>query len=93
MVDTRADWVKRILWVVVAALAVASVMPRVGAQSSSMAITGATLIDGSGGPAVPDAVIVVTDGRIAVSGPRASVRVCISGREWTSRSSGHATRA
>jgi imidazolonepropionase-like amidohydrolase len=38
----------------------------------TLAISGATLIDGTGGPRVPDAVVVVTDGRITAAGPRAS---------------------
>jgi imidazolonepropionase-like amidohydrolase len=40
-----------------------------------VAIVGVTLIDGNGGPAVPDAAIVVRDGRIAAVGPRRSVTV------------------
>jgi imidazolonepropionase-like amidohydrolase len=56
-----------------------------GAQSSRSSITapadpvvaivGATLIDGNGGPAVPDATIVVRNKRIAAVGPRAQVAV------------------
>ncbi len=48
---------------------------RVHAQARTMAITGATLIDGNGGPAMPDAVLVVADGRITAVGPRAEVAV------------------
>jgi imidazolonepropionase-like amidohydrolase len=40
-----------------------------------VAIEGATLIDGNGGPPVPDAVIVIDGSRITAVGPRASVRV------------------
>lgn len=39
------------------------------------AIVGATLIDGNGGPAVPDVTIVVRGERIAEIGPRATVSV------------------
>jgi imidazolonepropionase-like amidohydrolase len=39
------------------------------------AIVGATLIDGKGGPAVPDAAIVISGTRIVAAGPRASVRI------------------
>jgi len=52
-----------------------------GAQTSTraadtvVAIVGATLIDGNGGPAIPDATIVVRGKRIATVGPRASVKV------------------
>ncbi len=40
-----------------------------------VAIVGATLIDGNGGPAVPNAVVVLSGGRIRAVGPRASVPV------------------
>ena len=46
-----------------------------GAQPSARAIVGATLIDGNGGAAVADAVIVIQDGTIAAAGPRASVAI------------------
>jgi len=39
------------------------------------AITGATLIDGTGGAPVPDAAVIVTNDRITGVGPRASVAV------------------
>jgi imidazolonepropionase-like amidohydrolase len=45
------------------------------AQESVIAIVGATLIDGNGGPAIPDATIVVRGKRIAAVGPRATVAV------------------
>ncbi len=45
------------------------------AQSPVLVISGATLIDGTGGPAVGDAVVVVSDGTITAAGPRATVRV------------------
>src|SRR5689334_13954759 len=48
---------------------------RPSAGDSLVAIIGATLIDGNGGPAVPDATIVVRGKRIAAVGPRASVTV------------------
>jgi imidazolonepropionase-like amidohydrolase len=51
----------------------------VAAQSArapgTIAIVGATLIDGTGGPAVPNTTILVRDGRIAELGPSGSVRV------------------
>lgn len=44
-------------------------------MSNTIAITSRRLIDGTGGPAVTDAVIVVSDGRIRAVGPRASTVV------------------
>ena len=46
-----------------------------GLCAQDTAIVGATLIDGKGGPAVPDAAIVIHGTRIAAAGPRASVRI------------------
>jgi imidazolonepropionase-like amidohydrolase len=40
-----------------------------------LAIVGATIIDGNGGPPTPDGVVVVQNGRIASAGPRASVSI------------------
>jgi imidazolonepropionase-like amidohydrolase len=40
-----------------------------------LAITGATLIDGTGRPPVPDSVILVDDGRIRAAGPRRKVKI------------------
>ena len=45
------------------------------AQNGAIAITGATLIDGNGGPAVADAVVVINGTRIAAAGPRSKVAV------------------
>ena len=67
--------------VAVCALAAASSSPSAqapAAQASASrvtAITGATLIDGTGGAPVPDAVVVITGDRITAAGPRASVTV------------------
>ena len=47
----------------------------VDAQPSTRAIIGATLIDGTGGAVVSDAVVVVQDGTIAAVGPGASVAI------------------
>jgi imidazolonepropionase-like amidohydrolase len=56
------------LWLVVSALA--------GAQAPPVTVfTGATLIDGNGGPAVPDALVVIAGDRIQAAGPRGSVSV------------------
>lgn len=45
------------------------------AQERPLAIVGATLIDGSGGPAVADATVILQDGRILAAGPAADVAV------------------
>ncbi|HXV60897.1 MAG TPA: hydrolase, partial [Vicinamibacteria bacterium] len=45
-----------------------------GAQET-VAIVGATVIDGNGGPPLPEAVIVVDGDRIAAIGPASSVQV------------------
>lgn len=42
---------------------------------STLAIVGATLIDGNGGPAVPDAVVLIRGGVIAAVGTRGTVAV------------------
>jgi imidazolonepropionase-like amidohydrolase len=44
-------------------------------RSGTYAMVGATIVDGTGGPAIRDGVIVVRDGRIADVGPRAAVTV------------------
>ncbi len=56
-------------------LAVASAAGAVQALDAVTAIVGATIIDGNGGPPVPDATIVVQGKRIAEVGFQASVRV------------------
>jgi imidazolonepropionase-like amidohydrolase len=45
------------------------------AQTSALAIVGVTVIDGNGGPPVPNAVVVISGDRIAAVGPRASTTV------------------
>lgn len=40
-----------------------------------LAITGATLIDGAGGPPVADSVVVIDGNRIVAAGPRAKVKI------------------
>jgi imidazolonepropionase-like amidohydrolase len=46
-----------------------------GAFAGTFVIGGATLIDGTGRPPVPDAVVVVRDGKIVAAGPRGQVMV------------------
>jgi len=44
-------------------------------KSGTYAMTGATIVDGTGDAAIPDGVVVVRDGRIAEVGPRASIAI------------------
>ena len=44
-------------------------------RSGTYAIAGATLIDATGKPPVPDAVVIVRDNRIAAAGPRATTAI------------------
>ena len=46
-----------------------------GSHAETLALVGATLIDGAGGPPLADATIVIRNGRIAEVGPRAKVRI------------------
>ena len=50
----------------------ASIRP---AASGTVALVGATLIDGTGAPAVPDATVVTANGIIVAAGPSSAVRV------------------
>lgn len=51
-------------------VAVTTAFSTPGAAPPPMALAGATLIDGRGGPPVPDAVVVMRGGRVACAGPR-----------------------
>ena len=44
-------------------------------RKGALAITGATLIDGNGGPAITDAVVVIDGDRIIAAGPRGQVKI------------------
>ncbi len=66
---TRAPLVSLFLAAVIAACLAAPL----AASAQDVAITGATLIDGNGGPAVPDAVIVIHGDRISAVGARGNV--------------------
>ena len=51
------------------------------AHAETLALTGATIIDGNGGAAIHDGVIVVQDKRITAVGPRSSVSIPAGARE------------
>lgn len=55
-------------------LAVCLIAP-LAMHAQNVAITGATLIDGNGGPALEDAVILISGTKISAVGPRASIRI------------------
>ena len=46
-----------------------------GSRASTLAITGATLIDGTGAAPVEDTAVVIHKGRIVAAGPRAKVKI------------------
>jgi len=46
-----------------------------GTQSNTLALTGGTLIDGTGRASLPDAVVVIRNGRIVATGPRSQVHI------------------
>jgi imidazolonepropionase-like amidohydrolase len=56
--------------------ALADISKRIsGSRAPKMAIVGGTLVDGSGGAAIPNSVILVENGRITAAGPSSQVRV------------------
>jgi imidazolonepropionase-like amidohydrolase len=46
-----------------------------GSHDSTLAIVGATLIDGTGAAPMPDSAVVIHDGRIVAAGPRSQVKI------------------
>jgi imidazolonepropionase-like amidohydrolase len=55
-----------------AVLLAATAASGVRAQPSVVAVVGATVIDGNGGPPLPNAVVVIESGRITAVGPRST---------------------
>jgi imidazolonepropionase-like amidohydrolase len=56
--------------------ALADVSKRIsGSKSATLALVGGTLVDGTGRPAIPDATVVIRDGRIVAAGPSAEVTI------------------
>lgn len=60
---------------VLLALALAGIVPGVAVGQSTIAIVGATLIDGNGGPPLANGTIVLTGNRISAVGPSGSIDV------------------
>src|SRR4029077_17091529 len=46
-----------------------------GSRAVNIALVGGTLVDGTGKPAIPDAVVLVKDGRIVRAGPSSEVQI------------------
>ena len=46
-----------------------------GSRASVLAVIGGTLIDGTGDAPVPDAAVLIRDGRIAAAGPKSKVKI------------------
>ena len=46
-----------------------------GSRASTLAIVGGTLIDGTGAAPIPDAAVVIQNGRIVAAGPRSKVKI------------------
>jgi imidazolonepropionase-like amidohydrolase len=66
----------KLLWRLGLVLIISLMAPRApGSQSTTLAIVGCTVIDGNGGPPLPDAVVLVKGPRISAVGPRAAVRI------------------
>jgi imidazolonepropionase-like amidohydrolase len=59
----------------VAAALAALVLGAPALAAQTLAVTGATVIDGTGRPPIPDAVVLIRDGRIAAVGPAREVPV------------------
>ena len=57
------------------AIVVSASRPEPVFQAATTAIVGATVIDGTGGPPLSDAVIVVSGSRITAIGPRTAVTI------------------
>src|SRR5262245_9749422 len=68
---------KRIALVLCTILLLVSVAPAAqrGGAGAVTAIVGARLVDGTGGPAIDDSVILVSGDRITFAGPRAKTQV------------------
>jgi imidazolonepropionase-like amidohydrolase len=69
---------RRLSFALLVGLALPPALPAQGAPAPvppAVALVGATLVDGTGAPPVPDAVVLVRDGRIVCAGTRGTCRV------------------
>ena len=71
---------KRVLSLVAVTVLLLAAAPSAFAQGASV-VTGATVIDGTGGAPIKDAAIVIEGNRITAIGPRTAVRVPAGARE------------
>src|SRR3954469_7500294 len=62
-------------WIAPICVMLASTTPVAAQQTPPRAFTGATLIDGTAGAPIPNATILVLDGRVAAAGPASSVKI------------------
>ncbi len=73
--STRAARIPSTLWVAALLNVVQSPAGALQSPEQVVAFVGVAVIDGNGGPALPDATIIVRGKRIAAVGPRTSVQV------------------
>src|SRR5262249_22473679 len=72
----RSMSIEKLLWRLGLALTVSLVATGApSSQDATLAIVGCAVIDGNGGPPLPDAGVGVRGSRISAVGPRASVRI------------------
>jgi imidazolonepropionase-like amidohydrolase len=64
-----------------ACFVIALLVPAGAPAQAPIAITGATIIDGRGGPPIRDGVLLVANGRVSAVGPRGTVKVPAGARE------------
>ena len=74
------EFVKRAASDEMVALAGISKSFRTAPGPGATALVGATLVDGTGAPAIPDSAVLVKDGRILSAGPREKIKIPRSAR-------------
>jgi len=74
------EFVKRAASDEMVALADISKSFRTAPGPGATALVGATLVDGTGAPAIPDSVVLVKDGKILAAGPREKIKIPKSAR-------------